>query len=121
MPNINGKSRIQWMLLGILAVSVSPCFAQDSQSASQELQRQQELQRAQEAEALRQDALRRAQEERVRRQDELRAQEELIRRQARERKAQQEAEARCQVLRSQGRPCAVPPARFTDPPRRVID
>jgi hypothetical protein len=62
MENINGKGRASFrrmlscFILG-LAVSASPCFAQENQSASQETQRLQEMQdlqkmlRRQEAEA----------------------------------------------------------------------
>jgi hypothetical protein len=52
MENINGKNRasFRWMLscavIGLLAASVSPCFAQENrQNASQEMQRLQEMQR----------------------------------------------------------------------------
>src|SRR5258706_3483021 len=51
MENINGKNRasFRWMpscaIVGLLAASVSPCFAQENQSASQEMQRLKEMER----------------------------------------------------------------------------
>ncbi len=59
MENINGKNRasFRWMpscaIVGLLAASVSPCFAQENQSASQEMQRLKEMERVSWLHALR--------------------------------------------------------------------
>ena len=49
MQSISGRSRARWMLSCVtgLALSVSPCFAQEKQNDPQEMRRQQEMRRIQ--------------------------------------------------------------------------